>query len=200
MEEEEMRKTAVVWAVAGILCVAVAGGCYDRITKKDLSDDESRIDLRARVLDISSSHLEGYGDEVHDIDEFVLAEEAKNLLENIFVEVSTDASYPHSEIDVTIHLRTKREDALGKAIAEIVVRKGYQRQILVRESFRGRYQGLAHDTNDTIRNRASFRAMKAAIQSLRQDQAIAAYAQELAEKESNDRDEASAEDAARDAQ
>ena len=176
-----MRKTALTWSPTVLLAVALTAGCYDRVTKHDLSPDEHRIPLRVRILDISSSHLSGHGDITRDIDEFIFAEEAQELLQNIFAEVSADPTCPHADIDIDIHLRTKREDAVGKTVAEMVVRKGYAKQVLVKDSFRGRYDGLSHDTNDTIRNRASFRALKAAIQSLRDNQTIEAYAQELAQ-------------------
>jgi len=174
-----MRTRTVILFLLLLVCAIVAAGCYDKVRKQDLSEDPSRINLRVRILDISTSHLRGYGESIVDVDELILEEEALTILRNIFVEVSADRQYPHCDVDVTVSIRTKRKDASVEAVAELTVREGYGRTILLRASRRGEHHGEVHETNDTIRNRAAFRALTAALQSLRDNPELVEYAREL---------------------
>jgi len=174
-----MRTSTVRVFLPVLLCAFLTTGCYDKVRKEDLSEDPSRINLRVRILDISTSHLKKHGENIVDIDDLVFDEEALKILRNIFVEVSADLRYPHCDIDVALSIRTKRKDAFAEAIAELTVREGYGKVILVRSSHSGEHQGEVHETNDTIRNRAAFRALKAALRSLRGSPELIEYAREL---------------------
>lgn len=174
-----MRTSTAFLPLSVLLCAILATGCYDQVRKEEISEDPSRINLRVRILDISTSHLKGYGETLVDIDHLIFQEEALKILRNIFVEVSDDLRYPHCDIDVTVSIRTKRNDASAEAIAELTIREGYGRAILLRSLDNGEYAGAVHETNDTIRNRAAFRALKAALQSLRDNQELIQYARKL---------------------
>ena len=173
-----MRTSTAILSLPALLCALLAAGCYDQVRKDDLSEDPSRINLRVRILDIATSHLRGYGENIVDIDQLVFDEEALKILRNIFVEVSGDQRYPYCDIDVVVGIRTKRSDASAEAIAEVTVREGYGKVILVRSSHRSEYHAEVHETNDTIRNHAAFRALTAALQSLRDEPKLIEYARE----------------------
>ena len=174
-----MRTSTVRVFLPALLCACLTTGCYDKVRKDDLSEDPSRINLRVRILDIATSHLRGYGESIVDVDKLVFEEEALTILRNIFVEVSADRRYPHCDIDVAVSIRTKRKDAFVEAVAEVTICEGYGKVILLRSSHSGEHQGEVHETNDTIRNRAAFRALKAALRSLRGSSELIEYAREL---------------------
>jgi len=176
-----MRKSAVSAMVGCVLLMSLVG-CYDHLTKKDLPDDPHPIQLRVRVLDVSSSHLDSYGDDVRNIDRYIIEDDAQKLLANIFVEATTDPMYPDADIDLALNIMTRRKDTYAKAVAELVIRKAYDKEVITKKTFSTECRGQAQDTNDTIVNRAAYRAMKKAINSLRQNADVRNYAMKLSRR------------------